>query len=142
MVLSRAAKDEHGAPTTPSRWLARLEAVLTAAGGRDRVAAARAAGPPGRRLSTQPPGRPRPQARPEPRPPLAARPRELWATDVERLMRDPYAVYARRILVLAPLEPLDADPGGAERGQIIHAALERVRARLAGAAARRPAAAT
>ena len=31
-------------------------------------------------------------------PAAAARPRELWATDVERLMRDPYAVYARRIL--------------------------------------------
>ena len=39
-------------------------------------------------------------------------------------MRDPYAVYARRILMLAPLEPLDADAGGAERGQIIHAVLD------------------
>ena len=41
--------------------------------------------------------------------------------------------------MLAPLEPLDADPGGAERGQIIHAVLERVRAALAGASARRSA---
>ena len=123
VVLSRAAKDEHGAPTTPSRWLARLQAVLTAAGDRGRVAAPAqwAAWADGLDATAGPP---RPQARPEPRPPLAARPRELWATDIERLMRDPYAVYARRILVLAPLEPLDADPGGAERGQIIHAALE------------------
>jgi ATP-dependent helicase/nuclease subunit B len=55
---------------------------------------------------------------------LAARPRELWATDIERLMRDPYAVYARHVLRLRPLDPLDADPGGAERGQVIHAVLE------------------
>ena len=39
-------------------------------------------------------------------------------------MRDPYAVYAGRILMLRALEPLDADPGGAERGQIVHAALD------------------
>jgi len=123
VVLSRAARDEGGAPTTPSRWLARLEAVLTAAGSRDRVAAGTSWTDWANALDA-PIGLPRPQARPEPRPPLAARPRELWATDVERLMRDPYAVYARRILMLAPLEPLDADPGGAERGQIVHAALE------------------
>ena len=39
-------------------------------------------------------------------------------------MRDPYAVYASRILALRALDPLDADPGGAERGQIVHAVLE------------------
>jgi ATP-dependent helicase/nuclease subunit B len=123
VVLSRAAKDEGGTPTTPSRWLARLGAVLAAAGCRDRVAAGpRWAG--WAATLDLPPGRPRPAPRPEPRPPLTARPRELWATEVERLMRDPYAVYAKRILALAPLEPLDADPGGAERGQIIHAVLE------------------
>jgi ATP-dependent helicase/nuclease subunit B len=123
VVLSRAALDENGAPTTPSRWLARLEAVLTASGCRQIVAAAPAWAEWAAALD-QPPGPSRPQARPEPRPPLGARPRELWASDVERLMCDPYAVYARRILSLAPLEPLDADPAGAERGQLIHAVLE------------------
>lgn len=121
VVLSRAAKDENGAPTTPSRWLARLGAVL--AGARAIVTAPPVWGQWAGALDL-PPGRPQPQPRPEPRPPLEARPRELWATDIERLMRDPYAVYARRILLLEPLDPLDADPGGAERGQIIHAALE------------------
>ena len=126
VVLSRAAKDEHGAPTTPSRWLARLQAVLTAAGRPRPGRRPRRSGQPGRTVSDTTAVRPTPAAGP----PRAAarrwlaRPRELWATDIERLMRDPYAVYARRILLLAPLEPLDADPGGAERGQIIHAALE------------------
>ena len=39
-------------------------------------------------------------------------------------MRDPYAIYARHVLKLDPLDPIDADPGGAERGQIIHAVLD------------------
>jgi ATP-dependent helicase/nuclease subunit B len=39
--------------------------------------------------------------------------------------RDPYSVYARRILNLRPLDPLDADPGVREHGQIIHDVLEK-----------------
>lgn len=122
VVLSRAARDDAGAPATPSRWLARLAAVLSTAGGTERIAA-----PPcwagWAQALDAPAGPARPAPRPEPRPPLVARPRELWASDIEQLMRDPYTVYARRILLLTPLEPLDADAGGAERGQIIHAVL-------------------
>jgi ATP-dependent helicase/nuclease subunit B len=123
VVLSRASKDENGAPMTPSRWVARLNAVLRA------VDAARAVTSDAcwngwtERLDAAD-GPPRPVPRPEPRPPLHARPRELWATDIERLMRDPYAVYARKVLKLEPLDPLDADPGGAERGEVVHQALE------------------
>lgn len=38
-------------------------------------------------------------------------------------MRDPYRFYARRILGLEPLEPLDADPGAADHGMLVHRAL-------------------
>src|SRR5438874_2113553 len=55
-------------------------------------------------------------APPEPRPPVAARPRRLSVTQIETWMRDPYGIYARHILRLRALEPLDADPGAAERG--------------------------
>jgi ATP-dependent helicase/nuclease subunit B len=37
-------------------------------------------------------------------------------------VRDPYSIYARRVLRLDPLEMLDADPGAAERGTILHEA--------------------
>jgi ATP-dependent helicase/nuclease subunit B len=40
-------------------------------------------------------------------------------------MNDPYALYARRILKLEPLEALEADPGALERGIVIHRTLER-----------------
>jgi ATP-dependent helicase/nuclease subunit B len=123
VVLSRARKDEAGTPTTPSRWLARLDAVLRSLDLRAEVDPR----PHWRNWAQaldEPAGPPRPVPRPEPRPPVAARPGRLWVTDVELLMRDPYQVYAKRILRLAPLDPLDADPGGAERGQIVHRALE------------------
>jgi ATP-dependent helicase/nuclease subunit B len=46
-------------------------------------------------------------------------------TEAETLYRDPYAIFARRILDLAPLEPLDIALGAADRGQLMHAVLER-----------------
>jgi ATP-dependent helicase/nuclease subunit B len=83
-----------------------------------------------------PPGPPRPCNRPVPRPPLAARPTRLSATDIESLIRDPYRVYAQHILKLTKLDRLDDDPGLPERGQIIHDVLEAfVRTELNGAGA-------
>jgi ATP-dependent helicase/nuclease subunit B len=56
---------------------------------------------------------------------VAARPRRISVTQVETWMRNPYALYARAILKLRPLEPIDADPGAAEKGILIHETLER-----------------
>jgi ATP-dependent helicase/nuclease subunit B len=53
------------------------------------------------------------------------RPREIAVTDVDRLRADPYAFYAARILRLAALEPVDADPGPAWRGTRAHDVLQR-----------------
>ena len=60
----------------------------------------------------------RPIAPPAPCPPVAARPRTLSVTEIETWRRDPYAIYARHILRLKPLDPLDAEPGAAERGTL------------------------
>ena len=51
-------------------------------------------------------------------------PKGLSVTQVEKWVRDPYAVYARNVLRLRPLDPIDADPGAGDRGEIIHRALE------------------
>ncbi len=45
-------------------------------------------------------------------------------TQIETWLRDPYAIYARHILGLRPLDELDADPGRAELGTVIHQALD------------------
>jgi ATP-dependent helicase/nuclease subunit B len=71
------------------------------------------------------PGRPKPAARPAPQPPVALRPKQLSVTEVDRLKADPYAFYARRMLRLMPLDPVDADPSAAWRGTAVHAVLQR-----------------
>jgi ATP-dependent helicase/nuclease subunit B len=128
VVLTRAARSE-GAPTVPSRWLLRLDAVLRAVGLDGALGRARAAGSLAELIDAAE-YRPLPPA--EPRPPLAARPRQLSVTQIETWLRDPYAVYARRILQLKALDPLDAEPDRAELGIRVHKALEDFAARHPG----------
>jgi ATP-dependent helicase/nuclease subunit B len=120
VILTRAARIE-GTPTVPSRWLLRLDAVLRAAG-------VESPWPASDWLTWQE-ARDRPDrysrpAPPAPTPPLSARPRELSATAIETWMRDPYAIYARKILRLDALDPIDADPGAADYGSLVHGALD------------------
>ncbi|HET9067287.1 MAG TPA: PD-(D/E)XK nuclease family protein, partial [Amaricoccus sp.] len=71
--------------------------------------------------------------RPAPRPPAAARPRELSVTQVERLVRDPYGIYAQKVLRLRKLDPPGREPDALGRGTAIHKALDDfVTATLAG----------
>jgi ATP-dependent helicase/nuclease subunit B len=119
-ALTRAARSQ-GVPTVPSRWLLRLDTVLRAVG-LDGVLGPEAAVQAAARLLDAAPYQPLPP--PEPRPPLTARPRRLSVTQVETWLGDPYAIYARHILALKALPELDADPGRAELGIIIHQALD------------------
>ncbi|WP_454918376.1 double-strand break repair protein AddB [Xanthobacter sediminis] len=120
VVVTYAAK-VGGTQSVPSRFLKRLETVLgpqlaaeARARGRRWTAAAAA-------LDVAPPV-PR-AARPAPAPPLALRPRRLTVTEIETFLRDPYSIFARHVLGLQPLDPLDAAPGAAERGSALHEAL-------------------
>lgn len=61
---------------------------------------------------------------PAPLPPVSARPRELSASAVENLMRDPYIIFAKHILGLKKLNDLDKELNLADYGNIIHAILE------------------
>lgn len=62
---------------------------------------------------------------PSPRPPTAARPRQLSVTEIKRLIRDPYAIYAKHVLRLRPLDPLMREPDALLRGTVVHEILER-----------------
>ena len=122
VLLTRAEKVE-GTPTVPSRWLSRLENLLAGWHRPDALAPA----DPWRAWHDKldRPDQVRPAGPPAPTPPLAARPRRLSVTQIETWRRDPYAIYARHILRLKALDPIDADPGAAQRGSIIHEALDR-----------------
>ncbi|MEZ0259714.1 MAG: double-strand break repair protein AddB [Alphaproteobacteria bacterium] len=122
VVITRAQKVD-GTPTVPARWLLRLETVLQAAG--LEIPARKAEVYRQWMQDLDRPAEVKPVKRPEPRPPVEARPRQLSVTRVESWMRDPYQIYAQYVLGLRCLEDIDADPGGAERGTFIHAALEK-----------------
>ncbi|APG48767.1 double-strand break repair protein AddB [Phaeobacter porticola] len=62
--------------------------------------------------------------RPAPRPPVTARPRRLTITEIPRLIRDPYAIYAKHVLKLRPLDPLVQEPDALLRGIVLHKILE------------------
>jgi ATP-dependent helicase/nuclease subunit B len=135
LVLTRALRQARQ-PTRPSRWLLRIEAELEglglfADGSPHKLPAWRSGEYQAiaRALDAAPL---RPAARPAPRPPLPARPRRLSVTQVELWRRDPYAIYARHILKLAPLDPLDADPAAADLGIVLHKALAVFAQRLGG----------
>jgi ATP-dependent helicase/nuclease subunit B len=126
VLLTRSRRDDSG-PTVASRWLWRLQTLARGAGvavdamqpGTDYLALAVA-------LDRVAPEDARPIEPPEPRPPVTARPRKLSASRVAEWVRDPYGLYARMVLKLKPLDPLDSPPGPRERGDAVHAALEKL----------------
>ncbi|WP_425963073.1 double-strand break repair protein AddB [Rhizobium nepotum] len=63
--------------------------------------------------------------RPAPKPPAELQPKSYSFSEVGRLRRDPYSIYARRILKLDPLHPFNRDPNAADRGTLYHAIIER-----------------
>ena len=64
-----------------------------------------------------------PASPPKPCPPVAARPRQLSVSRVERMLANPYEIFASIILELEPLAPLGKEPDAALRGTIIHKVL-------------------
>ncbi|MBS0525390.1 MAG: double-strand break repair protein AddB [Proteobacteria bacterium] len=127
-VLLTRAEREGGTPTVPSRWLARLDALFgwdpesglappeyIQRGRRSYVAWAGA---------FDDPGGYKPWPQPRPKPPIEARPRQLSVSSVEQWRRDPYGLYARQILRLRRLDPLEEELGAAERGSRLHDTLD------------------
>ncbi|WBQ12639.1 double-strand break repair protein AddB [Hyphomonadaceae bacterium BL14] len=124
VILTRSTRVD-GAPTVASRWLWRLQTLARGALGgaaeaalapaTDFLALARQLDEPGTRTGVNPP---------EPRPPVAVRPRTLPVTAISTWVRDPYAIYAQYVLGLKELDAPDQAPGPAERGNAYHTAFE------------------
>lgn len=117
------------AETVVSRWLNRILNLLSGLpdqGGPEAIAAMRARGRLwlDRATALEEPGETPRATRPAPCPPVAARPDHLTVTEIKRLIRDPYAIYARHILRLRPLDPLMRVPDALLRGTVLHEILE------------------
>ena len=118
VLLTRAERSADG-PAIPSRFFLRIKALLGDLAKRHEevelpalVSALRDAEP----------APPYPQ--PQPRPPAEVRRVSISATSLDRLRSDPYQFYARSILHLGELDPLDAEPSAAWQGTLAHAILE------------------
>lgn len=128
VIFSRALRDAE-AETVPSRWMARLTNLmegLPAQRGPEALEAMRQRGRLWlRRAQTlERVEATAPAPRPAPRPPVDQRPTTLPVTDIRTLIRDPYAVYAKRILRLRPLDPLQPSPDARLRGTALHKVVE------------------
>ncbi|MEM1272604.1 MAG: double-strand break repair protein AddB [Pseudomonadota bacterium] len=127
--FSRALRDAE-TETVPSRWLNRLTNLLNGTNsvsrnalaemrqrGKDRLAQA---------ALLDAPGAPIPRAkRVAPAPPADARPRSLSVTQIEKLIRDPFAIYAEKVLRLRPLKPLRPEADPRLKGEVMHKILQR-----------------
>ena len=122
LVYSRALQ-QGAAPTVASRWLQRLlalggaafETTLKSRGARFIDWAGLIDAGDVQRLAQ----------RPAPTPPRELQPKSYSFSEVGRLRRDPYSVYARRVLRLDPVDAFNRDPGAAERGTLYHAIIDR-----------------
>jgi RecB family exonuclease len=127
--ITRAIRTDE-AQTVVSRWVNRMQNLLDGLpeqGGRAALEAMRARGAEWLAKATALEMAPAiaPAPRPAPCPPVDMRPARLSVTEIKRLIRDPYAIYARHVLRLRPLDPLMRAPDALLRGIALHEVLER-----------------
>ncbi len=126
--LTRSVKSDD-AETVPSRWINRLMNLMRGLPDRHGPDALKAMMHRGdhwlalARAVETPEAAP-PATRPSPVPPVATRPSQLSVTEIKRLIRDPYAIYARHILKLSPLNPVQRAPDALMRGIVVHEVME------------------
>ena len=128
VIISRSVRDAE-AQTVPSRWINRLVNLLggVSKNGEAALAGMRQRGAHLLSLAQHleaPDQRVDPASRPSPQPPVETRPKEISITEVQTLIRDPFEVYAKRVLGLRPLDPLRHRPDPPLRGTIVHLVLE------------------
>jgi ATP-dependent helicase/nuclease subunit B len=119
VILSHAAK-AGGAPAVASRFLHRLEAV---AGDHWQAATLRGEAYVRYAEAMDQADKVEPIPQPAPKPPRATRPLKLSVTAIEDWLRDPYTIYAKHILKLDALDPVDMPLSAADRGSAIHEAI-------------------
>ncbi|MDI7863023.1 double-strand break repair protein AddB [Rhizobiaceae bacterium n13] len=122
LIYSRSMR-QGSAPTVASRWLQRLLAL----GGKDFAAELKGRGDRYRQWAGLIDGGDNQAAaqRPAPKPPAKLQPNKYSFSEVGRLRRDPYSIYARRVLRLDPVDAFNTDPGASERGTLYHRIIER-----------------
>lgn len=129
VVLTRALRTSEG-PSVQSRWLWRLTTLVKGVqeqSGNEPILDRGEKYLHWIRQLDAAPKNLNPAPRPAPKPPLTSRwpkGRHLSVTQIQTWIRDPYAIYAKKILGLRTLDTLDQSLGGREYGSAVHKALE------------------
>jgi len=126
--ISRAIRSDDS-DTVASRWLNRLCNLLDGLPEQDGPDLLQAMRDRGQKwldwaVALEKPTKTSPALRPSPRPPVSARPRRLTITEIPRLIRDPYAIYAKHVLRLRVLNPMVRVPDALLRGIVVHEVFE------------------
>ncbi len=122
VLLTWSAKDAQG-PIGPSRWLLRLKMLAQGFGQNANAFGLHPLNTLAKSLDAA--YEFKPHTMPRPMPAFELRPRHFSVTDIEKLNRDPYSIYARKILKLNPVKRLRDETGDAAlRGTIVHEALQ------------------
>lgn len=123
LILTRAHR-VGDSPRVASRWIWRLRTLAKAAGADAKLDNAAARRPVEWVRALNAPHAVQPATPPKPCPPIHMRPHRVTFTDAALLVRDPYAIFAKRVLGLRALRAVGEPPGPAERGTAIHDAIE------------------
>ncbi len=130
VILSRAKRDDE-AEAVPARWINRLTNLLEGLpdqNGPEALEQMRSRGNFYLDVATaldMPDGAPSPVTRTAPAPAPHVRPKSFSVTEIERLIRDPFSLYAKHVLKLSALRPLRPEPDAAFRGEVFHKIMER-----------------
>ena len=120
VMMTRAVRSS-GKPAKPSRWIVRLKNILSGADALSTIDRTYAYGILADALD-EPLNTVWIKA-PQPKPPITARPVDFYVTQIEKLMRDPYAIYARHMLRLRKMDRLDESFESRHMGNLLHAIL-------------------
>ncbi|MBR6231884.1 MAG: PD-(D/E)XK nuclease family protein [Alphaproteobacteria bacterium] len=118
VILTRAVK-VGGTPTVPSRFIERLQVLAAVNGIKLKTYQANLA------TLLDSPNQKEEIVRPAPCPPVEVRPTELSVSNIENLKRNPYAIYAKYILKLRPLNDLGNPNNAIIYGNVVHEVLSK-----------------
>lgn len=131
VILSRSCRDSE-AETVAARWLNRLIYLLNGLPDQNGPTALDQMRLRGARYLSIAAALDKPKhelparRRVAPAPKSATRPKSYTVTEIEKLIRDPFAIYAKHVLALKPLDPLRPEANAALRGIVFHRILKRL----------------
>lgn len=122
-VFLTRSKKQDGSPTVPSRWLQRISTLLKAYDISEDIIKKNEFNEYKNQLNLA--KNKISIKRPEPTPPINVRPTNISVTSIDTWLKDPYSIYAKYILKIKNIDPLEKEWSHIEKGNLLHKILEK-----------------